>query len=468
MRRKVVEMIENLIINIMKQMQIPGLTIAIIQDGELVYSGGFGARNLEINLPMTENTLFGIGSITKSFTALAIMQLVEQGKIELNSPLNKYIDFKLGSKRNPITIHHALSHSSGIPDLNGAVLAIAKGSGFMDPLYPMSSRKDFLLHLNGAFKEILYEPDKNFLYNNDLFTSLGLIIESITGMEYDVYIKENILKPLGMNKSFFSRDEFEREDNKATGYVSIKKDEPLKGIEHLCDFLLYAPGGLITTVTQMVNYMKGLMNGGVFEGNQIIKKSSLEQMWSHHIEIPENNRYSVATKGWYGYGWITEDFFDHVLIHHGGSIPGISAICAMIPEKKLGIVVGINRDLGEMRKILISTLIALLLGINVNDANPILNIQKLVKKLIGNYRLYNNFMACAVYIKDGILYVRAKFPIPGYPQINAPIVAQNLDELKFYIPVIFPGFKLNVQFFIDENSGIVHLVIDRYYFHKIE
>lgn len=461
-------MIENLIINIMKQMQIPGLTIAIIQDGELVYSGGFGARNLEINLPMTEKTLFGIGSITKSFTALAIMQLVEQGKIELNSPLNKYIDFKLGSKRNPITIHHALSHSSGIPDLNGAVLAIAKGSGFMDPLYPMSSRKDFLLHLNGAFKEILYEPDKNFLYNNDLFTSLGLIIESITGMEYDVYIKENILKPLGMNKSFFSRDEFEREDNKATGYVSIKKDEPLKGIEHLCDYLLYAPGGLITTVTQMVNYMKGLMNGGVFEGNQIIKKSSLEQMWCHHIEIPENNRYSVATKGWYGYGWITEDFFDHVLIHHGGSIPGISAICAMVPEKKLGIVVGINRDLGEMRKILISTLFALLLGINVNDANPILNIQKLVKKLIGNYRLYNNFMACAVYIKDGILYVRAKFPIPGYPQINAPIVAQNLDELKFYIPVIFPGFKLNVQFFIDENSGIVHLVIDRYYFHKIE
>jgi len=331
MRIKVVEMIENLIINIMKQMQIPGLTIAIIQEGELVYSGGFGARNLETNLPMTENTLFGIGSIAKSFTALAIMQLVEQGKIELNSSLNKYIDFKLGSKKNPITIHHALSHSSGLPDLNGSVLAIAKGSGFIDPLYPMSSRKDFLLHLNGAVKEILYEPDKNFLYNNDLFTLLGLIIESITGMEYDVYIKENILKPLGMNKSFFSREEFEKEDNKTTGYVSIRKDEPLKGIKHPCDYLLYAPGGLITTVTQMVNYMKALMNSGVFEGNQIIKKSSLEQMWCRHIEIPENNRYSVTKKGWYGYGWIIEDFFDHVLIHHGGSIPGISAICAMIP-----------------------------------------------------------------------------------------------------------------------------------------
>lgn len=121
-----------------------------------------------------------------------------------------------------------------------------------------------------------------------------------------------------------------------------------------------------------------------------------------------------------------------------------------------------------MRKILISAIFALLLGINVNDANPILNIQKLVKKLIGNYRLYNNFIPCEVYLKDGILYVRAEFPIPGYPQINAPIVAKNLNELKFYIPVIFPGFKLNVQFLIDENSGTVHLVVDRYYFHKIE
>ena len=331
----------------------------------------------------------------------------------------------------------------------------------------MSSRKDFLLHLNGAFKEILYEPDKNFLYNNDLFTLLGLIIESITGMEYDVYIKENILKPLRMNKSFFSREEFEKEDNKTTGYFSTSNDEPLKGIEHPCDYLLYAPGGLITTVTQMVNYMKALMNGGVFEGNQIIQKSSLEQMWGHHIEIPEGNRYSVGKNGWYGYGWIIEDFFDHVLVQHGGSIPGISAICAMIPEEKLGLVVGINRDLGAMRKILISAIFAILLGINVNDANPILNIQKVVKKLIGKYRLYNNFILGEVYIKEGILYVKAEFPIPGYPQINAPIVAENLDKLKFYIPVIYPGLKLNVQFFINENSGAVHLVVDRYYFHKI-
>ena len=99
MRKKVIEMIENFIIEVMRQTKIPGLSIAIVKDGNLEYANGFGAKCLDGNLPMTADTLIGIGSISKSFTALAIMQLVEQGKIDLREPVNNYIDFKLGSKK---------------------------------------------------------------------------------------------------------------------------------------------------------------------------------------------------------------------------------------------------------------------------------------------------------------------------------------------------------------------------------
>lgn len=452
----------------MKQMRIPGLTIAIIQEGELAYSGGFGARNLERNLPMTENSLFGIGSITKSFTTLAIMQLVEQGKIDLHAPVNKYIDFRLGSKKNPITIHHALSHSSGLPDMMGSILTMARGAGFIDPIEPMSSRKDFLLHLNGAVKENLYEPGEKFLYNNDIFTLLGLIIERITDMEYQEYIKKNILQPLKMNKSFYTREELEQEDNRITGYISIKEDEPLKGIEHPFDYLIHAPGGLITTVIQMVNYMKALMNGGLFEGKQIIQKSSIEQMWGHHIEIPEDTSYKMGKKGWYGYGWMIENYFDHLLVQHGGGITGSPATCSMIPEKKLGVIIGANRETTPSLKLLASGILAILLGIDINDAIPIMKIQTIIKKLIGKYQIYNKFIPCEVYLKGGVLYIKVEIPIPGYPQIDAPLTVDNFDELKFHIPIVFPGLRISVQFFIDDKTGKVHLAADRYYWHKIE
>ncbi|MHA2334173.1 MAG: serine hydrolase domain-containing protein, partial [Candidatus Hodarchaeales archaeon] len=100
------QMLERYLIDIMKDMKIPGLTLGVVSRGETVYIKGFGARNLTYNLPMTPETLFGIGSITKSFTAVAIHQLVEQGKLNLNDPVKSHIDFKLGSEENPITIHH--------------------------------------------------------------------------------------------------------------------------------------------------------------------------------------------------------------------------------------------------------------------------------------------------------------------------------------------------------------------------
>ena len=170
--------IEPLIVKLMQQSKLPGLALSVIKDGKPFYAKGFGARNLKKNIPFDEDTLFGIGSISKSFTALGIMQLVEQGKIDLQSPVKKYIDFKLGDKNNPIRVHHLLSHSTGFPELLGTIVALTRRMGFIENIIPMSSWNDYLLFLNGAGKEVIDIPDKCFFYNNDYI--LKILIKRVT------------------------------------------------------------------------------------------------------------------------------------------------------------------------------------------------------------------------------------------------------------------------------------------------
>jgi CubicO group peptidase (beta-lactamase class C family) len=124
---------------------------------------------------MTPDTLWRIASISKSFCAMAIMQLVEKGKVDLHSPVNKYIDFKLGRKDKHIEVHHLLSHSSGIPELGATGVSIYK-----DVFVPMSSEQDFMTFVNNASREIAADPGKIFMYNNDMYTCLGLIARGMS------------------------------------------------------------------------------------------------------------------------------------------------------------------------------------------------------------------------------------------------------------------------------------------------
>ncbi|GAG82087.1 unnamed protein product, partial [marine sediment metagenome] len=115
MPQVVLDQLEQAIASMMNQYKVPGVSIACSVDDEIIYAKGFGARDLTKNLPATPHTLYGFGSNSKSYTALAIMQLVEEGKLKVEDPVNNYVPFKLGKKEKPITLHHLLSHSSGIP-----------------------------------------------------------------------------------------------------------------------------------------------------------------------------------------------------------------------------------------------------------------------------------------------------------------------------------------------------------------
>ena len=150
----------------MSESRMPGFSIAVVKDGKTIYSEGFGSRDPGRNLPATANTLYGIGSITKSFVAIGIMQLVEEGKISLNDPVSKHIPFELGIVGKPITVHHLLTHSLGLPSLASSSVALYRGLG-LDTGIPLGSAKDFYRFVNGAQHEIVAEPGQRFFYHND-------------------------------------------------------------------------------------------------------------------------------------------------------------------------------------------------------------------------------------------------------------------------------------------------------------
>ncbi|MFW9785310.1 MAG: serine hydrolase domain-containing protein, partial [Candidatus Heimdallarchaeota archaeon] len=358
---KIFKELEQKIVDLMTEFKIPGLAIGIVNDGKAIYAKGFGARNLEKNLPFTEDTLFGIGSISKSFTVIALLQLVEQGKISLQDPVNKYLDFKLGDENHPIRISHLLSHSSGIPELSGNVVAIVRQLGNFNALVPMSSWNDFMLHVNGAFNELFDKPDKVFFYNNDMFTCTGLIIEKLTNMKFEDYIKENILKPLEMNRSTYLKQDFERDVDVLTGYIPLMDKQPYKATQHPFDKTVYAPGGLLSSVKEMQNYIMTLLNGGLFNSHKILDQNSLEQMWKPYIKIPEETYGSKEAS--YGFGWkIEKNFFGYELIEHGGDIGSSTAFLTIIPEKRMGVIIGANCN----ASIVLGSLAHAFLGILLN------------------------------------------------------------------------------------------------------
>ena len=461
------KIIEPLIVDLMRQSKIPGLALGIIKDGQSFYSKGFGARNLERNVPMDADTLFGIGSISKSFTSLAIMQLVEQGKVDLQAPVKKYIDFRLGDKKNPIKVHHLLSHSSGFPELHGSIVNLMRSLGSYEHVIPMSDRDDYLLHINGAKAEAVDEPDKVFLYNNDLFTCAGLIVEAISGVPFEEYVRENIFKPLKMNRTTYLREDYENDNNVMRGYLPIDVKGNLKSSDPPLDKFVYAAGGILSSVNEMQNYLIALMNGGTVDDTHIIKETSLNQMWSPYNKIPEGTSYGKG-ESWYGYGWVVEkDFFGHQIIQHGGNALTSSAMAAMIPELKMGVIVGVNRDAGGILGPLAHGVLALLLGKDIAEAVPLLQIQAKLSKLVGEYAIYKGLQTLSITLEDMIMYAKFKYPLAPKEQVY-PVAIDDFDNLTFHIPIAVPGMTMKGKINIDEESGKIDIVVDRYHFHKIK
>lgn len=451
--------LEGFIANLMQETKIPGLSVMVLKKDEIIYARGFGARSLEGNLPATENTLFGIGSITKSFTCLVIQILQEQGKLNIDDPIKKYLPVTIDAKEEPIRIKHLMSHSSGLPDLGMASVLICRHSvPTKEKMIPFSSDEDVYLHINNAAQELFSPPDKRFFYFNSGFLLLGKIIEKVTNQDLGPVFKEMILQRLKMNRTTFEKEDFEKDNDHMTAYY-LTPEGKLKPTNHPFDKFIYAAGGLLSSVKELGNYLQLYLNEGTFGGENVLSKAKIAQLYEPYIERPLESFFGKES---YGFGWaITENFFRERLISHGGSTGVSSGYLAFLPEKKLACAVLGN--VGNCQGGLVAQLfLAALLGKEALKEHPMLQYETKIGPLLGEYQTYKGINQLKVF-KEG-LTLKIKFQEEGQPPLT--LVPERLTEEEYAFWTPQGPLKFPINFFRDQKTGKVDLIIERSVYHK--
>ena len=464
-----VKTFELLISDEMAKMKVPGLAIAILKDNEIIYEQGFGARDLDNNLPADIDTLFGIASDTKSFICVAILQLMEQGKLDIDDPVSKYVPLTLGLETDPIKIRHLMSHSSGMPDLSGGDLYYTLQSRGLQvpsylPLTPFTSERDFYRHVNAGEEYVTAKPGERFYYNNNGFQMLGDIIEKVSGLAMDDYIRVNILDKLEMNRSTLNPEDFKNDDNTAQGYHNISAGgdgkTKLSKISYYSNNVrnnMKAAGGMFTSVRERVNYAMMHLHGGMYKGEQILGKQFLEMMHTPQLNpdgigaknLSDGTGYGKSN---YGFGLFTADnYFGYKLLSHGGNFIGCTSDFLLVPELKLGIVAAANMVSGP--RSIIYTALGLLLGKDAKTEIPFLVHRAHLKSLTGVYEAYKGIQI-KILQKGTNLFIEPLEPA-AFSGPPAPLFPSNDDlQCMSYAILFMEGNRLNVEFERDTKKQL--------------
>ncbi len=455
--------LEQIIRNYMRKYKIPGLAISIFQQNKILFSKGFGARDLEQFAPMTPETLIGIGSITKSITAFGIMKLVERGKLSLKDSVSKYLDFAPFTTHPDILIEHILSHSSGVPAADGGLASLFYTFGDYKRVYPATTKEDFIAHLGDPEDFVIFKPGEKFFYNNDMFTCLGFIIQDLSGMSYPEFIKSEILDPLEINRAVFSKEEFDKDNDKISGYLPEMKDNVMVPKKHsvpLYDYL-NAPGGLYISMEEMMHYVQCLIQKGRYKETQLLSTESIDELWTPRITSP----YGYGKNPKYCLGWVLDDnYFSYPCIHHGGGLGISCSNLSLIPELKLGVSVGQNTCTGIVSSIARAALSILL------DLDPItkveeLKMQEVIGEISGEYKSSLDLYKLKIYLKGTVLFADIEIDDGS---MTLPLIPKELDSLTFTICSSLPIPKQFIRFIRDDSTKKVKFVTyDRYVYRKI-
>jgi len=454
------ERFESLLTKKMIKESVPGLSVAIVKEGELVYTRGFGARNLKENLPVTPDTLFGVGSCTKSFTCLAVMQLAEKGLLQIEDPISKYLPLTIDRDRESITIHHLMSMSSGLPNLGVAEAVIYRFLGGPEKYIPMSGIDDLLKHVNGAENEIVATPGERMFYLNSGYTLLGEIVSRVSGKPYSEYVEKEILKPLQMNRSAFSQEKFSQDKDIMTPYRQETKEGKKVSIpsQHPFHPFIHGPGGLLSSAREMANYLIYQIEGQTPQGQKLIQPENLEKMFQIHCETQESKK-SLSQFGpeGYGYGWsIEKDFFGQTLISHGGSTGVSSAYVAFLPAQKTGIAAMAN--IGSLPADVLKAALTEFLGIEM-EKFPSIVLEEKLDLLTGNYENYLGITEVSISRKGPLLFLEGTEG--SYPLIPEN---ENMDNNIFHA-YYAPGQKALIEFDV-KSPAEIDLYVERNRFHK--
>jgi CubicO group peptidase (beta-lactamase class C family) len=312
----------------MEKLHIPGAAISVVKDGRIVFTKGYGVADIEKKNPVIpDKTLFRIGSITKVFTATAVMQLAERGKIKLVDDVNKYIKGVQvpDTYAQPITFAHLLTHTSGLDEISPG-----RRTGNEAEVIPLGAflKTRIVRHL---------PPGEVISYSTYNPALAAHAVEQITETPFKVYLRQNVFEPLAMNRTSITAVKKEYQQDLASGYEYAENEHRKLPFQW---FHTYPASDINSTATDMARFMLANLNGGALDGRRILSRRSMEEMHRTHFR----NHPRIA--GW-AYGFYEGLQNNLRFVEHGGSMDdGYSALMTLVPEQNLGIFVACNTENG--------------------------------------------------------------------------------------------------------------------------
>ncbi len=283
--------------------------VLVAYAGEVILNKGYGLADREAQIPVTSDTKFRIGSLTKAFTAMAIMQLQEQGKLSVHDPICDYLQNCPGSWA-PVTIHHLLTHTSGIPG------TLELPDSLTDVATPDPSERANIA-FESRSRTLNFEPGSAWSYSNAGYNVLGLIIEQVSGASYEVFLQEHTFDPLALTGTGYD----DSSEPFAVGYVSQFTPAPEIDLGEV-----FAAGALHSTVEDLQRWASALQTAG------LVSEGTMQEIFAKQAFVNED-------AGDYGYGWFIGSLNGVPIVEHGGLVEGYASELMMFPEDDLTIIV---------------------------------------------------------------------------------------------------------------------------------
>lgn len=389
-----------------------GLSVAVEQDGVLLFVRGYGMADLEHGVPVNPGTVFRLGSVTKQFTSTAILQLMEDGKLSPNDEITRLLPDYPAQGRT-VTVHHLLTHTSGIRSYTS-----------MGPAFWEKSRLDMtheeMLDLF-ASEPFDFEPGEEYRYNNSGYYLLGMIIEEVSGTSYPEYLEEHVLGPAGLLQTSYC-DQRALVPHRAEGY-SRSPEGGLANAEYLSMGPPGAAGALCSTTLDLLKWQAALESGVLLEPS------------SRELQLTEATLNDGSGIG-YGYGLSLGELEGHRKVAHGGGINGFAAMLATYPDDDLRVVVLGNTEGGLSGRVE-ENIARLVLGL---ELGPVLDLPVPAserERLTGEWRFPDIGLTARIYQEGGELF----FGIPGQPPSrllsqgeNVFFMADNVNQV-----LVFPS-----------------------------
>lgn len=389
----------------------PGAAAIVVKDGKTIYKAARGMADLELNVPLKVDMVFRIGSITKQFTAAAIMILAEEGKLSLEDEITKFLpDYPTNETK--ITLRHLLDHTSGIRSYTSM------------PKWMETKIKQDLTpqELIDGFKNepMDFKPGEKFQYNNSAYVILGAVIEKASGMTYAEFIQKRIFDAVGMSNSYYG-DHEDIIPNRASGYDGTA--EQPKNAQYLSMTQPYAAGSLLSTVEDLAKWNAALFN------NRVINAESLELMTTA-------GKLNDGSETEYGLGLFLGEVRGHQSIFHGGGIFGYVCMGVYLPEHDVYVAVLCNSTFKPpvhegMR------MAALAAGDPIPEFKAVERSEEELRQFVGVYKIDEETRRF-VTVKNGVLYTQ----LSGKRQLPAVPASDN----RFF-------YETNMSWFEFETSG---------------